>query len=152
EMQGRGSGKVREFCLYGETTGESDEFGLPIRYNWAAEYRGRAAVVYGHTPVPFPEWLNGTINIDTGCVFGGKLTALRWPGREIVSVDARHTYAHPSRPFLPAAEAAPALSAQQAHDDMLHLADVLGKRFIDTRLQRNITIREENATAALEVM
>ena len=45
EMQGRGSGKVREFALYGETTGETDEFGLPVRYNWAAEYRGRATVV-----------------------------------------------------------------------------------------------------------
>jgi protein phosphatase len=70
-MQGRGSGAVREFALFGETTGETDEFGLPVRYNWAAEYRGAAAVVYGHTPVPEPEWLNRTINIDTGCVFGG---------------------------------------------------------------------------------
>ena len=70
-MQGRGSGAVREFALFGETTGETDEFGLPVRYNWAAEYRGSAMVVYGHTPVPEPEWLNRTINIDTGCVFGG---------------------------------------------------------------------------------
>ena len=68
---------MREFALYGETTGETDEFGLPVRYNWAAEYRGTAMVVYGHTPVPEPEWLNRTINIDTGCVFGGTLTALR---------------------------------------------------------------------------
>ncbi len=80
EMQGRGSGKVRDFALYGETTGETDEFGLPVRYNWAAEYRGKAMVVYGHTPVPKPDWLNRTINIDTGCVFGGRLTALRYPG------------------------------------------------------------------------
>src|SRR4029077_11184951 len=72
EMQGRGSGKVRDFALYGETTGETDEFGLPVRHNWAAEYRGSAMVVYGHTPVPEPEWLNRTVNIDTGCVFGGK--------------------------------------------------------------------------------
>jgi len=91
EMQGRGSGRVREFALYGETTGETDEFGLPVRYNWAAEYRGAARVVYGHTPVPEPEWLNHTINIDTGCVFGGKLTALRYPEMEIVSVPAAHT-------------------------------------------------------------
>ena len=77
EMQGRGSGKVREFALYGETTGETDDFGLPVRFNWAAEYRGSAMVVYGHTPVPEPEWLNRTVNIDTGCVFGGRLTALR---------------------------------------------------------------------------
>ncbi len=42
EMQGRASGAVREFCLYGETTGETDEFGLPVRHNWAADYRGDA--------------------------------------------------------------------------------------------------------------
>ncbi len=98
--QGRGSGRVREFALYGETTGETDEFGLPVRHNWATEYRGAAAVVYGHTPVPEPDWLNNTINIDTGCVFGGRLTALRWPERELVTVPAQHTYAEPARPFL----------------------------------------------------
>src|ERR1019366_7370987 len=49
-MQGRGSGKVREFAMYGETTGETDDFGLPVRYNWSADYRGTAQVVYGHTP------------------------------------------------------------------------------------------------------
>src|SRR5262249_20838711 len=42
EMQGRGSGKVRDFALYGETTGETDEFGMPVRHPWAAEYRGAA--------------------------------------------------------------------------------------------------------------
>ena len=99
EMQGRGSGKVRDFALYGETTGETDEFGLPVRYNWAAEYRGRAMVVFGHTPVPQPDWLNRTINIDAGCVFGGNLTALRYPEKELVSVRARATYAQPAKPF-----------------------------------------------------
>ena len=101
EMQGRGSGKVRDFALYGETTGETDEFGLPVRYKWAKEYRGPAMVVYGHTPVPEPEWLNRTVNIDTGCVFGGKLTALRYPEKEFVSVPAARTYCEPARPFLP---------------------------------------------------
>jgi protein phosphatase len=152
EMQGRGSGKVRDFALYGETTGETDEFGLPIRHDWAKEYRGQAAVVYGHTPVPEPEWLNRTVNIDTGCVFGGKLTALRYPEREFVSVPAARTYCESSRPFLPIEQQAPALSAQQAHDRVLDAEDVLGKRIIPTRLRGNVTIREENATAALEVM
>lgn len=152
EMQGRGSGKVREFALYGETTGETDEYGLPVRYNWAAEYRGKAMVVYGHTPVAEPEWLNGTINIDTGCVFGGKLTALRYPERELLSVPAQRTYYAPAKPFLPEAETAPALTAQQQLDDLLDIEDVIGKRIIQTRLQRSVTIREENATAALEVM
>jgi protein phosphatase len=151
EMQGRGSAKVRDFALFGETTGETDEFGLPVRYNWASEYRGRASVVYGHTPVPEPEWLNRTINIDTGCVFGGRLTALRWPEKELVSVAALETYADPVRPFLPTA-ATPGLSAQQANDDLLDIDDVRGKRLITTRLHRNVTIREENAAAALEVM
>jgi polynucleotide kinase-phosphatase len=152
EMQGRGSGKVRDFALYGETTGETDEFGLPVRYDWAKEYRGQAAVVYGHTPVPEPEWLNRTVNIDTGCVFGGKLTALRYPESEFVSVPAARTYCEPARPFLSPESQAPALSAQQAHDQVLDADDVLGKRIIPTRLRGNVTIREENAAAALEVM
>ena len=153
EMQGRGSGKVRDFALYGETTGETDEFGLPVRGNWAAAYRGKAMVVYGHTPIAEPEWLNRTINIDTGCVFGGKLTALRYPERELVSVAARQTYYEPARPFLAVKPApAPELTAQQHHDELLDIEDVLGKRIIATRLHRTVTIREENATAALEVM
>jgi polynucleotide kinase-phosphatase len=151
-MQGRGSGTVRDFALYGETTGETDEFGLPVRYNWAAEYRGAATVVYGHTPVPEPEWLNRTINIDTGCVFGGKLTALRYPEKELVSVPAQQTYAESRKPFLPVESQAPTLTAQQQQDDLLDLADVTGKRIISTRLHGNVTIREENSIAALEVM
>jgi protein phosphatase len=149
ELQGRASAKVRDFALYGETTGETDEFGLPVRYNWAAEYRGRAMVVYGHTPVPEPEWLNNTINIDTGCVFGGRLTALRYPERELLSVPARRIYAEPVRPLQ---TLKPTLSAQQQHDEMLDIIDVSGKRIIDTRLTRRITVREEQAIAALEVM
>ncbi|RZM07275.1 MAG: polynucleotide kinase-phosphatase, partial [Pedobacter sp.] len=98
-MQGRGSGAVREFCLYGETTGEIDEFGLPVRYNWATEYKGKAAVVYGHTPVPQAQWLNNTIDIDTGCVFGGSLTALRYPERELVAVKSAAVYCEPIKPL-----------------------------------------------------
>jgi protein phosphatase len=152
EMQGRGSGKVRDFALYGETTGETDEFGLPVRWNWAAEYRGQAIVVYGHTPVPEPEWLNRTINIDTGCVFGGRLTALRYPEKELVSVPARAVYSEPAKPFVPEEELPERLTSQQREDELLDIEDVLGKRYISTRLGRNVTIREENAIAALEVM
>lgn len=64
-LQGRSSGRVRDFALYGESTGETDEFGLPVRYPWAKEYRGRATVLYGHTPVPEPEWINNTLCLDT---------------------------------------------------------------------------------------
>jgi protein phosphatase len=151
-LQGRGSGKVRDFALYGETTGETDEYGLPVRYNWAAEYRGRAMVIYGHTPVPEPEWLNRTINIDTGCVFGGRLTVLRYPERELVSVPALRTYYESVKPFLPVEEQALTLTAQQQDDDVLDIEDVTGKRLVSTRLHGNVTIREENSIAALEVM
>lgn len=151
EMQGRGSAAVRDFALFGETTGEVDEFGLPIRYNWAADYRGQATVVYGHTPIPEPEWLNRTINIDTGCVFGGKLTALRYPEKELVSVPAARTYYQPAKPLIPQS-ALPVLTAQQSHDDLLDLEDVIGKRFITTRLHSNVAVPAENAMAALEVM
>ena len=160
EMQGRGSGAVRSFALFGETTGETDEFGLPVRYAWAADYRSRAMVVYGHTPVPEPEWLNNTIDIDTGCVFGGRLTALRYPERQLVSVPAQQEYAVPSRPLsynpLRPAESItdkqPAATGQQQHDDLLDIRDVTGKQLINTRLLNTVTIREENAVAALEVM
>ena len=148
---GRASRRVREFALYGETTGETDEFGLPVRYNWAAEYRGPATIIYGHTPVPQADWLNRTINIDTGCVFGGSLTALRWPEREIVSVPAARVYAEPAKPFAPAPSAT-VLTTQQQQDDLLDIDDVLGKRIVTTRLHHSVTVREENAAAALEVM
>ncbi len=152
EMAGRGSGAVRQFALYGDTTGETDAFGLPVRHPWAEEYRGRAWVVYGHTPVPEPEWLNKTVNIDTGCVFGGALTALRYPEREIVAVPARHTYYEPARPFLDQQDQAPALTAQQRMDEVLDLADVTGRRIIHPRLFHAVTIREDYARAALEIM
>ena len=153
-MQGRGSGAVRSFALFGETTGETDDYGLPVRYNWAAEYRGKAMVVYGHTPVREPEWLNRTIDIDTGCVFGGKLTALRYPEKELVSVPALREYYAPAKPFLEAAggSAVTPLSQQQELDDLLDIGDVIGKRIVETRLHGNVTVREENAIAALEVM
>jgi len=149
-LQGRSSGRVRSFALYGDTTGETDEFGLPVRYPWAQEYRGRATVLYGHTPVPTPEWVNNTLCLDTGCVFGGRLTALRYPERELVGVPARQTYYEPARPFPPAEDAAPA--EVRRPDGVLDVADVLGKRVVETRLAGRVTVREENAAAAIEVM
>lgn len=98
-MLGRSSSAIRAFCLYGDTTGEKDEYGLPVRRNWARHYTGSTAIVYGHTPVAEARWQNNTICIDTGCCFGGKLTALRWPERELVSVRARRMYAPPARPL-----------------------------------------------------
>jgi len=144
-MHGRASGRVRSFCLYGETTGETDEFGLPVRYPWANEYRGRATVVYGHTPTPEPEWINNTICLDTGCVFGGSLTALRYPERELVAVPAAREYYAPAKPLHVA-------SAPGREPDVLELTDVTGRRVIETSSHGRLSIRAEQAGAALEVM
>jgi polynucleotide kinase-phosphatase len=146
DMHGRASSAVRSFALYGDTTGETDEFGLPVRYPWAEDYRGQATVVYGHTPVPEATWLNRTICIDTGCVFGGELTALRYPEKELVSVPAAREYWEPTKPLV-----VDPVDRARGHTD-LDLNDVAGKRIIDTRLNHTVTVREENAAAALEVM
>ncbi len=149
EMHGRAAAAVRAFCLFGETTGEIDEFGLPVRYNWAKNYKGKAMVVYGHTPIPEVEWLNNTMNIDTGCVFGGKLSALRYPEKEIVQVAAKQIYCEPIRPIQPIKGE---LTAQQELDDLLDIDIINGKNLIETKFNTKVLIREEYAVAALEVM
>ena len=177
---GRASGRVRSFALYGDTTGETDEFGLPVRYPWAHDYRGRAMVLYGHTPTPEPEWVNHTLCLDTGCVFGGRLTALRYPEKELVSVPAERVWYEPARPFpspnapstagdrdqasvmganagvasVTGASTTGDASTVAARRDpgVLDITDVLGKRVIETGYQGRITVREENAAGALEVM
>ena len=143
KYQGRASGRVRDFCLYGDTTGEIDEFGLPVRLPWADEYRGSARVVYGHTPTVYVEGINNTVCIDTGCAFGGKLTAYRYPEKETVQVGARQEYYAPVKPFIDMAD---------SPDDVLNIQDVLGRRSLSSRLRHSIKINEENAVAAFEVM
>ncbi|MFI1992565.1 polynucleotide kinase-phosphatase [Actinoplanes sp. NPDC020271] len=140
--QGRASGRVRSFALYGETTGETDEYGLPVRYPWAQDYRGSAAVVYGHVPTPRAEWINNTICLDTGCVFGGALTALRWPERELIDVPAEKEHYAPVRPLF---------TTTSEPDRGLDIADVIGRKHLDYGYGRT-TVPAENAAAALEVM
>ena len=84
--------RVMRYCMYGETTGEVDHYGRPIRLPWAQDYTGRAFVAYGHNPVESPSWTDRTVNLDTGCVFGGYLSVLRWPEKEIEQVRALKTY------------------------------------------------------------
>lgn len=91
---GTNNSKVKTFVLYGDITGQSNPDGTPVRRDWAKNYQGKAAVVYGHTPVREPRVLNNTYNIDTGAVFGGNLTALRYPEMELVSVPS-------TLPFVP---------------------------------------------------
>ncbi len=143
EYQGRSSPRVRSYALYGDTTGEVDAVGLPVRRRWAEDYRGPALVVYGHTPVRTPERLNNTINIDTGCCFGGALTALRYPEGELVTVPSLTTYAEPARPFLddPTAPAAAGEPTGEPGSDAARPVGVAGLRFDDVAGQRAIPTR-----------
>jgi len=101
KLHGRQSKRVRAFCLYGQTSGARDDYGLPIREDWGADYEDAADVVHGHTPVSTTRWVNRTLCLDTGCVFGGKLTAVRWPERELRSVPAAQTWFDPVKPLQP---------------------------------------------------
>src|SRR6201999_1282210 len=145
---GRASGRMRSFALYGDTTGETDEYGLPVRYPWAEDYRGQAMVLYGHTPVPAPEWVNNTLCLDTGCVFGGRLTALQYPERALIVVPAAREY-HPA--VRPPGGAAPACPARR-EPDLLDIGDVSGSRVIETSYLPRVGVRDAHAAAALEVM
>jgi protein phosphatase len=88
------SEEIRIFVLYGDITGQKLADGRPLRRDWAKQYKGSPCIVYGHTPVTEARFVNNTVNVDTGCVFGGKLTALRYPEMEIESVLSQ-------QPFIP---------------------------------------------------
>ncbi|GAA2061354.1 polynucleotide kinase-phosphatase [Leifsonia soli] len=147
QFHGRASGRVRAFALYGDVTGEKDEYGLPVRLDWARDYRGAATVLYGHTPVPRAEWVNNTMCLDTGCVFGGALTALRYPERELVAVPAEQVWSEPARPFAVAVD-----TSAERDDDVLRIEDVLETPIIETRTSGKIRLRPEFALGALETM
>lgn len=155
ELHGRASGRVRSFALFGDVDGERDEYGMPVRLPWADDYRGRAMVLYGHTPTPVPTWTNNTMCLDSGCVFGGHLSALRYPEKELVQVPAEQVWADPGRPFPvagsePVAEAG--TEAARRDPDVLDVTDVLGKRTVETALHGRVTIGADQSTGALEVM
>ena len=104
DLHGSDSPRARSFALYGDTTGQRDADGLPVRLPWQRSYSGEAVVVYGHTPVTEATWVNNTMCLDTGVVFGGRLTALRYPEREVVDVPAERQWCEPVRPLAPVAD------------------------------------------------
>lgn len=144
EYIGRSSGRVRDFCLYGETTGETDSYGLPVHIDWTADYRGKAAVVYGHIAGLEVRAKNNTYCIDTGCVYGGKLTAMRYPEKEFTEVRALKQYCEPARPLDD--------KTDTDMGDMLTVGDFNRKLHIETELMNSIDVHENNAAAALEIM
>lgn len=148
--QGRSSGRVRNFCLYGETNGETDQYGLPQRHDWAQEYRGQASVVYGHVPTTNPQWLNNTICVDTGCVYGGQLTAVRYPEKDLVQVQAHAVHYQPERPADTSPEPSPGTPAHQPSH--ISIEDLTGQKSIWTMSTGRVRINPDQAAAAVETM
>jgi protein phosphatase len=151
--QGRSSGLVRQFCLYGETTGEFDSWGLPIRIDWTNDYKGKALVLYGHTPSLEIRRTGKTICLDTGCVFGGALSAWRYPENQLAEVKALKEYYQPVKPLDPQASDPLSLDpkAAAAHSQ-LNLETVLSSRPVYTYPLGMVRIQKERKAAALEIM
>lgn len=135
---GSDSSAARDAAIHGTYTGDFDDRPMPVRDDWASRYSGTAAVVQGHTPVAEVEWFNGTICIDTGCVYGDRLTALRWPERELVSVPATGAWGRSARGPLPprrlavrpvAHPAAPLPTAAETISTLRRSAAVAAARF-----------------------
>lgn len=145
KYQGRASKRVRAFALYGQVSGEKDEYGLPVRYPWARDYRGEAAVLYGHTPLTEVAWINNTACLDTGCVFGGQLSAMRYPEREVVAVDALQVWSEPIRPLE-------SPHGPQREPGVLSMQDVTGPLHLKTGNLGTVRISQQQAAGALETI
>lgn len=91
EYIGKTSPAISDFSRYGDTDGFNED-GKPVRKDWFVHHKGSMLIIWGHDPKPQPLVINNTINIDQGVVFGGKLTALRYPETEFVSVKAAKDY------------------------------------------------------------
>lgn len=145
QYHGRASKRVRAFALYGQVTGEIDEYNLPVRHPWANEYRGAAMVLYGHTPVTEVAWINNTACLDTGCVFGGELSAVRYPERDIVQVQALKQYCEPGRPLE-------SPRGPERKPGVLSMEDVTGPLHLKAEGLGTVRINEAQAAGALEAM
>jgi protein phosphatase len=99
DLHGIDSPRARDVALFGTPTGQRDDYGIKILADWAHAYEGDALVVWGHLPVAEAVWVGNTIDIDTGCVHGGSLTAVRYPERELVSIPAARVYSAPIKPL-----------------------------------------------------
>ncbi|GIN84967.1 polynucleotide kinase-phosphatase [Heyndrickxia sporothermodurans] len=91
EFIGKQSPVISDFCRYGDTDG-FDDSGKPIRKDWFIHHQTSPLIIWGHDPKPQPLFVNNTLNIDQGAVFGGKLTAYRYPEKEIISISAKKDY------------------------------------------------------------
>ena len=91
--------RISDFCRYGDNEG-LDENGKPIRKDWSNSHKSSELILWGHDPKPQPLLVNNTLNIDQGVVFGGSLTAYRYPEKQLVSVKAKQDYANvPDNPL-----------------------------------------------------
>lgn len=85
---GKQSPKIADYCRYGPVVGVQRN-GKPKRGDWTIHHHSPELIIWGHDPRPVALEVQRTINIDQGAVFGGDLTALRLPSKEIVQVESQ---------------------------------------------------------------
>ena len=76
--------------------GDFHDLDNPAHPPWYELYTGKKLVVYGHWALKGLTVRENTIGLDSGCVWGGALSALELPGRKITQVKAHAVYADPS--------------------------------------------------------
>lgn len=94
DLLGRATPEAHEHAINGDEPARNAAKAYDSKLHWSASYGGTTSMVYGHFRLQDALWVNNTMCLDTACVYGGKLTALRWPEREVVSVAARERYTY----------------------------------------------------------
>ena len=132
---------IRDFCRYGDVQG-TDENGSPIRGEWYMQHNSGETIIWGHEPKLEPMRIKRTINVDQGVVFGGKLTALRYPEETFMFVNALENYAGDDNN--------PILKAKVKQFPILQARDYLDGFTVSTKFGQDIYIPKEKALAALD--
>ena len=140
---GKTSPRIRDFCRYGEIIGESDT-GRPIRGDWFLQHQTSELIVWGHDPKVKPYKINNTINIDQGVVFGGELTAFRYPEQTFEAVKAYKNYTgHEGNPLL---------EAKAKRFSPPNIQSFINGFEVETTHGGKVYVQEGNAKAAMDTI
>ncbi|MFY3791119.1 polynucleotide kinase-phosphatase [Ureibacillus sp. MALMAid1270] len=143
EFIGKQSFDISDFCRYGDNEG-LDDTGRPIRKDWTIHHKTNTLIVWGHDPKPKPLVINNTINIDQGVVFGGELTAFRYPEKEFVAIQATTDYSE--------GKSNPLLELKKKRLDPPNIAQFIDGFTVTTDVFGEVRIPKEHAIPAIDTV